>query len=60
MKNLRKSQQLVRHLDFFALWLRLEARFGPGGRQSAILMKFSEILSFLLNFTKFGKKGAPG
>ena len=43
MKNLRKHHQLVRHLDFFALWLRLEARFGPGGRQSAILTKFSEI-----------------
>ena len=43
MENLRKYHQLVRHLDFFALWLGLEARFGPGGRQSAIFTKFSEI-----------------
>ena len=43
MNDLRKYHQLVRHLDFFALWLGLEARFGPGGRQSAILTKFNEI-----------------
>ena len=43
MEKLIKYHQLVRHLDFFALWLGLEARFGPGGRQSAIFTKFSEI-----------------
>ena len=42
MGNLRKWDRLVRHLDFFALWQGLEARFGPGGRQSAIFTKFSE------------------
>ena len=53
MENLRKLLQLIRHLGFLALWQGLQARFGPGGRQSAAFTKFSEIYWNLVIFTKF-------